>query len=147
VASLISLRRSPSRAFFHHAFISKVLRSFNTESRHVKLDLPVFLLPSGWMQVIFMQGTLCCFLAIRLNHFSILILKSFSLCLALNISYRVHHYTLLSLRYCTRIFREPLRRKTEVLILTVVKPTEILSGEFPDANKSAFLQPNVQYLL
>jgi hypothetical protein len=37
---------------------SRILRTVNTESSHLDLGLPCFLLPSGWRKVIFMQGTL-----------------------------------------------------------------------------------------
>ena len=60
---MISLHRSLSRAFFHHAFTSSVLRSFNTESSHLNPGLPLFLLPSGLEKVTFLQGTLSYILA------------------------------------------------------------------------------------
>ena len=65
---MISLHRPVSHAFFHHAFTSKILRSSNTESSHLSLGFPFFLLPSGWEKVIFMQGTLLSFLTVCPNH-------------------------------------------------------------------------------
>ena len=71
LASLvISLHRSLSQVFFHHAFTSKVLRSFNMESSHLNLDLPFLLLLSGWEKVIFMQDSLSSILAICPTYFN-----------------------------------------------------------------------------
>ena len=61
---MTSLQRPLSRAFFHHVFTSKDLSSFSTESSLLNLNLPYFLLPSGWEKDAAMQGTLQMYLQI-----------------------------------------------------------------------------------
>jgi len=76
---MILLHRSVSHALFHHEFASRVLRSFNTESSHLNLGLPFFLLPSGWEKIIFMQGTLLSILALCPNHWRLAIVIIFTM--------------------------------------------------------------------
>ena len=66
-----------TQAFFHHAVTSKVVTSFNTESSHLNLGLPLFLLHPGWENFIFLQGALSSILAICPNHFNLFILIIF----------------------------------------------------------------------
>jgi hypothetical protein len=52
---MILLHRSLSCDVLHHTVTVNILRSFNTESGHLSLGLPFFLLPSGWEKVSFLH--------------------------------------------------------------------------------------------
>ena len=58
-----------------HSFTSKVLRSFNTESSHLNLGFPFFLLPSGWEKFYLPASSI---LAVCRNHFTLAVLITFT---------------------------------------------------------------------
>jgi len=72
------------------------------EYSHLNLDLPFFLLPSGWKKVIFMLDTLSSILAIWPNYFNLAILIIFTMLGSLYKLYSsslyiiIHHYVLYS---------------------------------------------------
>jgi len=86
----------PISFFVQHTFTSKILWSFDTETRHLNLGLPFCLLISGWENFIFIQDTLSSIPALCPNPFNLAFLIIFPMLNSFR-SYTVHHYSLFSI--------------------------------------------------